>query len=93
MIGLTDATRKIVLPAIEAGKNALRAGRAAGLPRRTPQPDVPEVDREGAGLDDPRAAAAAATAVVVGGKPIVGIALLEWARQVIDSFIDPPTGG
>jgi hypothetical protein len=76
VIGLTDATRKIVLPAIEAGKNALRAGRAAGLPRRTPQPDVPEVDREGAGLDDPRAAA-----------------LLEWARQVIDSFIDPPTGG
>ncbi|MGY2700552.1 hypothetical protein [Nocardioides sp. HB32] len=91
MIGLTDATRKIVLPAIEAGKNALRAGRAAGLPRRTPQPDVPEVDRESAGLDDPRAAAA--TAVVVGGKPIVGIVLLEWARQVIDSFIDPPTGG
>jgi transcription-repair coupling factor (superfamily II helicase) len=26
---------------------------------------------------------------VVGGKPISGIALLEWARQVIDSVIDP----
>ena len=26
---------------------------------------------------------------VVGGKPIAGIALLEWARQVIDSVIDP----
>ncbi|HEU5035386.1 MAG TPA: transcription-repair coupling factor [Nocardioides sp.] len=26
---------------------------------------------------------------VVGGKPIAGIALLEWARQVIDAVIDP----
>jgi transcription-repair coupling factor (superfamily II helicase) len=26
---------------------------------------------------------------VVGGKPISGVALLEWARQVIDSVIDP----
>ena len=26
---------------------------------------------------------------VVGGHPITGIALLEWARQVIDSVIDP----
>ncbi|GAA1166194.1 transcription-repair coupling factor [Nocardioides aquiterrae] len=26
---------------------------------------------------------------VVGGKPIAGIALLEWARQVIDTVIDP----
>ena len=26
---------------------------------------------------------------VVGGRPISGIALLEWARQVIDSVIDP----
>ena len=27
---------------------------------------------------------------VVGGKPITGMALLEWARQVIDAVIDPP---
>ncbi|WP_218852053.1 transcription-repair coupling factor [Nocardioides panaciterrulae] len=27
---------------------------------------------------------------VVGGKPISGIALLEWARGVIDAIIDPP---
>jgi transcription-repair coupling factor (superfamily II helicase) len=27
---------------------------------------------------------------VVGGKPIAGIALLEWARGVIDTIIDPP---
>ena len=26
----------------------------------------------------------------VGGKPITGVALLEWARLVIDSVIDPP---
>ncbi|GAA2129465.1 transcription-repair coupling factor [Nocardioides bigeumensis] len=26
---------------------------------------------------------------VIGGKPIMGIALLEWARQVIDAVIDP----
>jgi transcription-repair coupling factor (superfamily II helicase) len=29
---------------------------------------------------------------VVGGKPIAGIALLEWARGVIDTIIDPPEG-
>ncbi|KRF36846.1 transcription-repair coupling factor [Nocardioides sp. Soil805] len=27
---------------------------------------------------------------VIGGKPITGIALLEWARGVIDTIIDPP---
>jgi transcription-repair coupling factor (superfamily II helicase) len=27
---------------------------------------------------------------VVGGKPIAGVALLEWARTVIDAVIDPP---
>ena len=27
---------------------------------------------------------------VVGGRPIVGVALLEWARTIIDSVIDPP---
>ena len=27
---------------------------------------------------------------VVGGKPITGVALLEWARTVIDAVIDPP---
>jgi transcription-repair coupling factor (superfamily II helicase) len=27
---------------------------------------------------------------VVGGKPIYGVALLEWARTVIDAVIDPP---
>ncbi len=27
---------------------------------------------------------------VVGGKPISGVALLEWARTVIDAVIDPP---
>jgi transcription-repair coupling factor (superfamily II helicase) len=27
---------------------------------------------------------------VVGGRPIAGIALLEWARGVIDTIIDPP---
>ncbi|MEO5852043.1 MAG: transcription-repair coupling factor [Nocardioides sp.] len=27
---------------------------------------------------------------VVGGRPIAGVALLEWARQVIDAVIDPP---
>jgi transcription-repair coupling factor (superfamily II helicase) len=27
---------------------------------------------------------------VVGGKPIAGVALLEWARGVIDAIIDPP---
>jgi transcription-repair coupling factor (superfamily II helicase) len=27
---------------------------------------------------------------VVGGRPITGVALLEWARLVIDSVIDPP---
>lgn len=27
---------------------------------------------------------------VIGGKPIDGIALLEWARHVIDDIIDPP---
>ena len=26
---------------------------------------------------------------VIGGKPITGIALLEWARHVIDAIIDP----
>jgi transcription-repair coupling factor (superfamily II helicase) len=29
---------------------------------------------------------------VIGGKPIDGIALLEWARGVIDQVIDPPHG-
>ena len=28
---------------------------------------------------------------VVGGRPIAGIALLEWARQVIDAVVDPPS--
>jgi transcription-repair coupling factor (superfamily II helicase) len=27
---------------------------------------------------------------VVGGRPIVGVALLEWARQVVDAVLDPP---
>jgi transcription-repair coupling factor (superfamily II helicase) len=27
---------------------------------------------------------------VVGGRPITGVALLEWARGVIDAIIDPP---
>jgi transcription-repair coupling factor (superfamily II helicase) len=27
---------------------------------------------------------------VVGGRPIDGVALLEWARSVIDGVIDPP---
>ena len=27
---------------------------------------------------------------VVGGQPIAGVALLEWARTVIDAVIDPP---
>ncbi len=27
---------------------------------------------------------------VVGGRPITGVALLEWARSVIDAIIDPP---
>jgi len=27
---------------------------------------------------------------VIGGRPIDGVALLEWARTVIDSVIDPP---
>ena len=27
---------------------------------------------------------------VIGGRPIDGIALLEWARHVIDDIIDPP---
>ena len=27
---------------------------------------------------------------VVGGHPITGVALLEWARGVIDAIIDPP---
>jgi transcription-repair coupling factor (superfamily II helicase) len=27
---------------------------------------------------------------VVGGKPITGVALLEWARSVVDAVIDPP---
>ena len=27
---------------------------------------------------------------VIGGRPITGVALLEWARTVIDSVIDPP---
>ena len=26
---------------------------------------------------------------VVGGKPSAGVALLEWARQVIDTVLDP----
>ena len=26
----------------------------------------------------------------VGGRPISGVALLEWARSVIDTVIDPP---
>jgi transcription-repair coupling factor (superfamily II helicase) len=26
---------------------------------------------------------------VIGGRPIDGVALLEWARTVIDSIIDP----
>ncbi|WP_206051741.1 transcription-repair coupling factor [Nocardioides ferulae] len=30
---------------------------------------------------------------VVGGKPIAGVALLEWARQVIDSVLDPEAAG
>ncbi|WP_041546278.1 MULTISPECIES: transcription-repair coupling factor [unclassified Nocardioides] len=30
---------------------------------------------------------------VVGGRPITGIALLEWARQVIDAVIDPDGAG
>jgi len=28
---------------------------------------------------------------VIGGRPIAGMALLEWARQVIDAVIDPPS--
>jgi transcription-repair coupling factor (superfamily II helicase) len=28
---------------------------------------------------------------VVGGRPIAGVPLLEWARTVIDAVIDPPT--
>ncbi len=28
---------------------------------------------------------------VIGGRPIAGVALLEWARQVIDAVIDPPS--
>ncbi|MGL5823904.1 MAG: transcription-repair coupling factor, partial [Nocardioides sp.] len=31
--------------------------------------------------------------VVVGGRPIAGVVLLEWARAVIDSVIDPPAAG
>ena len=27
---------------------------------------------------------------VVGGRPIAGMALLEWARKIIDAVIDPP---
>ncbi|HEY3014026.1 MAG TPA: TRCF domain-containing protein, partial [Nocardioides sp.] len=30
---------------------------------------------------------------VVGGRPITGMALLEWARSVIDAIIDPTDGG
>jgi transcription-repair coupling factor (superfamily II helicase) len=26
---------------------------------------------------------------VIGGKPIQGVALLQWAREVIDTIIDP----
>ena len=29
------------------------------------------------------------TAQVIGGRPIDGVALLEWARTVIDAVIDP----
>ena len=29
------------------------------------------------------------TAQVIGGRPIDGVALLEWARTVIDTVIDP----
>jgi transcription-repair coupling factor (superfamily II helicase) len=29
------------------------------------------------------------TATAIGGRPIDGVALLEWARTVIDSVIDP----
>jgi transcription-repair coupling factor (superfamily II helicase) len=32
------------------------------------------------------------TAKVIGGRPIDGVALLEWARTVIDSVIDPDRG-
>ena len=27
---------------------------------------------------------------VIGGRPIAGLALLEWARKIIDDVIDPP---
>jgi len=33
------------------------------------------------------------TEQVIGGRPIDGVALLEWARTVIDSVIDPPGAG
>ena len=48
----------------------------------------PEVDRQGAGRDDPGAAAADGGGRRASRSP--GIALLEWARQVIDAVIDPP---
>jgi transcription-repair coupling factor (superfamily II helicase) len=38
----------------------------------------------------PRPRASVAGSAVVGGHPIVGVALLEWVRAVIDSVIDPP---
>ena len=46
----------------------------------------PEVDRQGPGRDDPGAAAADRRRR---GKPIDGIALLEWAHGVIDAVVDP----
>jgi transcription-repair coupling factor (superfamily II helicase) len=42
---------------------------------------VPRPQRESTRTDS--------TANVIGGRPIDGVALLEWARTVIDSVIDP----
>ena len=67
---------------------AVRPGHAARVRRRTPPAAAPGsvVKTQVGTILVPRPQTA-----VIGGRPIAGVALLEWARQVIDAVIDPPS--
>ena len=70
---------------IAGTQRAVRAGRPAGVARRTPQPAVPAQHRE----DPARQRCSSRVRSEGRGRPIDGVALLEWARTVIDTVIDP----
>ena len=71
-----------------AGRNVRFAPvEPARVARRTAEPAVPA-----AASSRPRSARCSCRArrrAVIGGRPIDGVALLEWARTVIDTVIDP----